>query len=114
MSNLLKEKLISYQQVTIKLIDMIKQENYDFIGNLLDDRQVISSELEKINYFQQDFITFSSELNLLDLENILNELINDKKQSVRAKIDKVNAVKSANNNYQKSFRPDSLFFNKKI
>jgi hypothetical protein len=114
MNKLLKEKLLSFQHLTVSIIKALEEENYDTLESILNGRQNIINEIEGLTYTQEQFFMISSEFKLTDLENMLNKLLNEKKQNVRAQIDKIKVIKNANNNYQKGFKPDSLFFNKKI
>jgi hypothetical protein len=114
MNDLLVEKLIEFQQITVGIINMLKQENYDELEAMFNNRQRAIEEIKGISYSQEQFKNISAQLRLVELENVLTKLLDEKKQIARAEMDKVTSAKKANNNYKKNFQQDSLFFNKKI
>ena len=114
MDNMLEETLVSFKKLSTELLDCLNKEDNDNLEELLDKRGKLIETISTQNFNQNDFITISSKLELVELENQINKLLSEKKHKARIEIEKVNTVKKANNNYQRNFQPDSLFFNRKI
>lgn len=110
----LRESLMNFQRLTAALINILKLEDYDAIDEVLNEREEIINTVRTLNYNSKDFKRISSELRLSELETVLNKLLNEKRQFVRDQMNKLKTSKMANNNYQRSFKPDSMFFSKKI
>jgi hypothetical protein len=114
MKNFLEEELIKFKSISVQIIDYLRNEEYDGIDKLLNDRSEVIEHIQTLTYRQTDFNDVAANLGLLDTERELTVLLSQKKQEVRELMNKVNTVKKANNNYQRNFHSDSLFFNKKI
>jgi hypothetical protein len=114
MNNYLIESMHSFKEVTLKLIEVLKRESYDTLEILLNDRESIIENLKQENYDIDEFKRICIELKLVEIENVLVRLMNTRKQQAKSEMDKIKTVQKANNNYQKSYNADSLFFNKKI
>ncbi|SKA72706.1 hypothetical protein SAMN05428976_10134 [Clostridium sp. USBA 49] len=110
----LRENLLNFKKITESLINEIKEENYNSLEDIFNKREIVINTIKKIDYNLEDFKNISSELKLLEMERELNILINEKRQFIVEEINKLKTYKRANNNYQKNFKPDSIFFSKKI
>lgn len=110
----LREGLIDFQRLTENLINSLRAEDYDALEDIFNKREKIIKTINSLNYNNEDFKTIASELRLLELDNELNKLLSEKRQSVREQIDKLKTVKKANSNYQRNFQLDSIFLSKKI
>lgn len=113
-TNDLRENLIKFQRLTASLINTLKQEDYDGLGDILSKREGTINIIKSLNYNAEVFKNISSELKLSELENTLNKLMIEKRRIVREQMDNLRTAKKANNNYQRRVQPDSMFFNKKI
>lgn len=114
MDNLIEERLISFKKFSMELLTCLNKEEYDNLEKILDIRAELIEAFGMHNYSQNDFKIISEKLGLIELEDEINKLLGEKKHKARIEIEKVNTVKKANNNYQKNFHQDSLFFSKKI
>lgn len=110
----LRENLIDFQRLTAALINALNKEDYNALDMIFNEREEIINSIKRLDYVSEDFKKISSELRLSELEDSLNKLLNEKRQSVREQMNRLKASKMANNNYQKSFKSDSMFFSKKI
>lgn len=112
--DVLEGKLQTFQQITAILINSLNSEDFDSLEEFLGNRQNIIEDISRLKYSENDFREASTKLKLQELENTLNKLMNEKKQAIKAEMEKVKTVKKASNNYQKNLQADSMFFNKKI
>lgn len=110
----LRESLIKFQSLTAALINTLKKEDYDSLDEIFNEREEIITAVKKLQYTSEDFRDISLELRLSELEEALNKLLAEKRQMVREQMNNLRNSKKANNNYQRNFQPDSLFFSKKI
>jgi hypothetical protein len=114
MKNEFKEKVQVFYDITNLLIRSLKNDEYDGLEELLERRGKVIEAINSLSFDKTDFKIISDELGLIELEKMLNELLNENRQKVRSKIEKLNNAKKANSTYQKSFQADSIFFSKKI
>jgi hypothetical protein len=114
MNNTLKEDLITFKNITLSIIQELEREEYDRLEGLIEKREEIMNSIKGLSYNSAEFKTVCDGLQLMQLEQKATKLLTDKKTKIRADMDTVKVAKKANNNYQKKFQPDSLFFNKKI
>lgn len=114
MDDVLKGRLIVFREITKNMLSELEKEEYDKLEIFLKERENIIDILKSSSFSQDDFKNICKELQLIDLEQKLTNMMNEKRHRVRTEMEKTNSVRKANNNYQKSFKPDSLFFNKKI
>lgn len=104
----------SFNEISIKLIESLENQDYDSLEVQLNNRERIIEEINRLSFDPVEFKFISDEFRILETENKLNKLFVENRQKLRAEIDKLNSSKRANNNYQRSYNSDSLFFNKKI
>lgn len=114
MKNFLEDCLIKFNSISVQLVDCLKNEEFERLEKLLDDRRQVIEHIQAISYKQEEFSEIALSLGILDTEREVTSLLSLKKHEVREQMNKVSTVKKANNNYQRNFHTDSLFFNKKI
>ena len=110
----LKQMLVQFKRVTIELITVLKQDEIYKLDGLLNSRQMVIEDMEKLTYTTKEFIKVCNELGILNLHQELSELMQEKKESTKGELDKIQITKNANNNYNKSFYANSGTFNKQI
>ena len=110
----LTQKLVGFKQVTIELITALQQDEIDKLDDLLDNRQMVIENIEKLQYTTKEFTSICDELDILNVEHELLELMQEKKESTKQELNKIQLTKNAKNNYNKSFYVNSGMFNKKI
>jgi hypothetical protein len=110
----LQKVLLSYKETTLKLIDCLKNTDYDGLDALFNKRGELIEEVKKLDYTQQEFIDACSSLNIMKLESDLNGMMKEKLQDTRNEIKKAASGRSINNAYNKSYSVEPIFFNKKI
>lgn len=110
----LKQMLVQFKQVTIELIKVLKQDEIYKLDGLLNSRQMVIEDMEKLQYTTDEFTKICNELDIISMEQELSELMLEKKDSTKEELSKIQLTKNANNNYNKSFYANSGTFNKQI
>lgn len=113
--NILKNELQNYKNYTLELIELAEKDNYDIFTDILNKRQFVIDEINKLSYSVEEFQTICSELGIVSLEKKLNEFTIKRKQELRSEIMKINKSQKANNSYNNSkFGNKSYFIKKSI
>lgn len=112
--NILYEYLTCYKNITIKLIELLENEEYDSLDYLINDRQKLIENMKKINYTKDQFKHICENFKMLIIEQKLNSLMNEKKATIKSELNKISISKNANKTYKRGYAVDSIFFNKKI
>lgn len=110
----LTQKLVQFKQVTLELITALQQDEVYKLDDLLDSRQMLIENMEKLQYSTEEFTSICIELDILNIQQELSKLMQTKKENTREELNKVQITKNANNNYNKSFYANSGIFNKQI
>lgn len=110
----LKQMLVQFKQITVELINVLKQDEIYKLDGLINSRQMVIEDMEKIQYTTESFTKICNELNILNLQQELSKLMIEKKDSTKSELDKIQVTKNANNNYNKSFYANSGTFDKQI
>ncbi|MGH4125770.1 MAG: hypothetical protein ACREV6_22905 [Clostridium sp.] len=110
----LTQMLVQFKQVTIELIRALQQDEINKLDGLLDSRQMVIENMEKIEYTTEEFANICDELDILKVQHELLELMKAKKEDTKEELNKIQITKNANNNYNKSFYVNSGTFNKQI
>lgn len=114
----LKEKLQDYKDITLQLVSCLKAEYYDTLDELLNKRQDIIYEIDKLSYKREEFKSICDELDIEVLEKKLNALMvensNRVKESLKKAIEGKNVNRSYRPGYNKNSYVDSLYISKKV
>lgn len=110
----LKEGLIKFKVLTEKLMENLKEEQFNNIESFFNERQEIINYISKGNYSKEEFIALNKELNIMELDNALGKLINEKQTEVKEELIKIKTQRNANKQYNKGFYNNSNVLSKKI
>ena len=110
----LTQKLVQFKKVTIELIRALQQDEIHKLDALLDSRQMVIENMEKLEYTTEEFTDICNELDILNIQHELLELMQAKKENTKQELNKIQLTKNANNNYNKNFYANSSMFNKQI
>lgn len=110
----LTQKLVQFKQVTIELIRALQRDEINKLDALLNSRQMLIEDMEKLQYTTEEFTSICNEIDILNIQQELSELMQAKKDDTKEQLNKVQITKNANNNYNKSFYANSGVFNKQI
>ncbi|GFR36141.1 flagellar protein FliT [Thermobrachium celere] len=97
-----------YKELSIDIINAINNENVDLLDELLDKRQLIINEIEKIEDKSQ-IKNIINELNILKIDEKINNAIIELKQKIKENIKKVKEQRSVNNRYKINEPIDSVY-----
>lgn len=111
--NSLKCSLKECRELTLQLIQCVEKEEYDSLEALLKDRQNLLDKMNLMQYSQEEFRSNCEEFQIVQLQNELAALMNEKKNRIRLEMDKLAANRIASKNYRKGFAVDSIFLNKR-
>ena len=110
----LTQELVQFKQLTIELIGALQQDEVYKLDSLLDCRQVVIENMEKLQYTTKEFTDICNEFDILNFQKKLSELIQQKRDDTKQELNKIRLTKSANSNYNKNFYDNVEIFNKKI
>jgi nucleoside-triphosphatase THEP1 len=110
----LNDALSKYKECTIKLIQFLEKEHYDYIDNAMDDRQKIIDEIGLLNYSDEEFKKIAMELKLVENEKKLTEIMLEKKDKAKEELVNFKKSNNVNKSYNKMLNAGSVFVNKKI
>jgi uncharacterized Zn finger protein len=116
-SNFMKElvqKLAEFKQITLELIKALQKDEIYKLDDILDRRQIVIEDMEKLQYTAEEFADICAELDILNLQHKLLELMQQSKENTKQELNKIQITKNANNNYNKSFYNNAGTFNKQI
>ena len=108
------QELMQFKKVTIDLMGALQQDEVHKLDNLLDSRQMIIENMEKLQYTTEEFVSICDDLDIVNIQHKLLELMQEKKENTKKELNKIQITKNANNNYNKSFYINSSMFNKQI
>lgn len=109
----LKIELINFRDITAKAIENLKKEKYEELNPLLNKREEIIETLKSQSLDLEQFRTICDEINLIKLECELGELIKNKRNEVKVKLESLSKNIQASNSYNK-MEDSPLIFSKKI
>jgi flagellar protein FliT len=112
--NILKKELQNYKKYTLELIESAEKDDYDTFTNILDRRQSIINEINKLCYCDKEFQQICFQLGIVSLEKELNELMLKNKQELKSKINKIKKSQKAHNSYNSNFINKSYFIKRDI
>lgn len=111
------EILVSeFREKTEKMLESIKQEDYDKLNQLIDERhKIIDIFKENPDYYDRNKI--KEEFKVKDIFELNKEVIKLTKEKflfVKEKLQWINSIMRIKNKYNPGFSGNSLFFNKKV
>lgn len=110
----LRKELEAYKKYTLELITALEEEKIDSLSDILDNREKIIKNMDKLEYSKEEFSSIATELQIITLQEKLKNLINNKRLDVKDKINNILNNKTANKSYKRTSAVDSIYFNKKI
>lgn len=114
MNHILREYLSKYKDLTLNIIESLKENKIDSLDILITQRQDIIDNVNKLNYSKKEFSELSNEFNLIEMEKNVEILIKEKKEYVKNEIRNTSKGIIASNNYNKSFYNNAGIFSKRV
>lgn len=106
--------LNQFNDQTVKLINMVEDEDYDNLDKALSLREETINIINSMKYDGEVFRSLCIDLKVVQLQQKLQNLMNHKKLKIQNEINTINDKNIANKKYNKSFNVDSLYLSKKI
>ncbi len=110
----LEQQLREFKKVTMELITALQQDKISKLDDLLDSRQRIIENMEKLQYTSEEFADICTNIDILNVQHELLELMKTKKDDTKEELIKIQITRNANSNYNKSFYDSVGTFNKQI
>lgn len=110
--NLLELNLSKYRDISVKLIECAENEDYDFLEDLLNERQRVIENIELLQYSKEEFTQICNKLNILSLQKKLDEVMNEKRGKVKKELESLKERKNARKTYNKAYAMDYVVFNR--
>ena len=82
----LEENCIKYKDITLTIIEIIKAEEYEELGEIFQRRQLILDDINKINYSKEELKKFYLKYELENLDKVLASEMKVKKEELLEKI----------------------------
>lgn len=114
MKDLLREYLCCYKAASLKIINDLNSDNIDAIGDFLTIRENMLSRIRTLEYTKEQINSLCDELHILQLDRQVNNLIINKQEELKNRIEKASVLKNANNSYNNNLYRNSMIFSKKI
>lgn len=111
--SLLKEKFNEYACLTKEIINTLNEEDYDNLQGILNKRDMILKSIAS-GYNKRDVKEVCDELQIMKLEKEATELISQKKEETRIKINQISKKRNANISYNRGLNSKSTIFSKKV
>ncbi|QAT40543.1 flagellar protein FliT [Clostridium sp. JN-9] len=110
----LRDILVKYKECTLKIIEVIENDNIESLQKLIDRRQNLLEEASNINNKKGQLKQIYEELNLDEIQSELNILMTKKLAYIKNEMNKIAKSKTANNMYNKGNNNGAKIFSKKI
>lgn len=110
----LNDLLNEFSIATGKIIEELKNEEYDQVNLNLDNREEIINKIKRIDYDRVEFNKISLSLNLEEKEKELVKSTGNRIKEKRDALSRISEAKFANSEYKKAYSVESIFINKKI
>ncbi|MGX9758135.1 flagellar protein FliT [Clostridioides difficile] len=112
MDNNLNEKIDLYRDISIQIIDMLKEEEYEGITKNLEKRQDILDGIDLKD--KEVFLNMYKSESLIELDKDIKELILINIEKVKKDLLEYNLTKQVNKVYSNLSREKINIFNKKV
>lgn len=107
------EMLKEYKNITEDIIKALEVEEYDLLNKLLEKRDIIIENIGEVED-KNSFFEIAKELKLLELENNIKKLFDEKYEKIKNNLRQVKEQKKINTKYQTKEPIDSIFIYKKL
>jgi len=110
----INDLLNKFSKITEKIIEELKNEEYDQVNLSLDNREEIIYKIKRIDYDRDEFNKISLSLNLIEKEKNLGRALKNRLSEKRDCLNKMSEAKYVSSEYKKAYSVESIFINKKI
>lgn len=110
----LRNSLEQYRECSLSIIEVLEKEDYEELNNKLDKRQEILDAINKLSFTKLEISVIVEELKIDEISEKIVNLIDYKKNQIKAVIEGNVAKKNASNQYSKNNNSDLRIFSKKV
>ncbi|MBC2398419.1 flagellar protein FliT [Clostridium tetanomorphum] len=111
---MIKKHLEKFKDITLQLIDKVKEDDFDSVDMLMEERQKIIDDIDSVEFSQDEFVNIAKELSVIECDKELEKVIIEKKAKIKEEMGKIITNRNANTSYNKKFYSNSTIFSKKI
>lgn len=111
---IIKKHLEKFKDITLQLICRVKEDDFDSVDVLMEERQKIIDNIDSVEFSQDKFVNIAKELNIIEYDKELEKIIIEKKAKIKEEMGKIITNRNANTSYNKKFYSNSTIFSKKI
>ncbi|AGY77260.1 MULTISPECIES: hypothetical protein [Clostridium] len=108
----LKKAMENLRDVTCELIDKLQKDDYDALEGIIDKRQKLLNDLEKMHCTIEQYGSPVKQFEIIAFQNKLSKMMFEKKKDLREKIDDISKRKASTKGYYKHIGTN--IFSKKI
>lgn len=108
----LEDKLNLYKEISLQIIGLIEEEEYQYISNKLDDRQKIIDSIDEKD--KENFISIYNNIKLIYIDNEIQKSLQKSLLEVKKELHEYKLTKQVNTMYSKLNREKINIFNKKV
>lgn len=104
----LYECLEKYKEITLKLIEKVKQDEDEF-EELIDKRSEILEKIKNMNFSSEEIKEIVDDLNIMKLDEELVRLMKVEQVKIKSKMDVLKRGQQAAKNYNRAFEFQNFF-----
>jgi hypothetical protein len=101
--DIIEDFCIKYKSITEKIFLAAEKEDFDKITELLEGRQQLMNNLSIESYNKSSFASALKKTSIIEMEEKLNNLLNEKKKSFAEGIINIEKNKKANEVYNMAY-----------
>ncbi|NMS89691.1 flagellar protein FliT [Clostridioides difficile] len=109
---ILEDKLNLYKEISLQIIKLIEEEEYQCISNRLDDRQKIINSIDEND--KENFISIYNDMKLIYIDSKIQNTLQKNLLEVKKELHEYKLTKQVNTMYSKLNREKVNIFNKKV
>lgn len=109
----IEEEFDQYKSITLVIMDTVKSENYEKLDELFSQRQLILNNINNLNCPKEELNRLYLKSDIYNLDKILEEEINNKKEEFLNKIRESQKRKVAMNGYS-NLQARAVFLSKQL
>ncbi|WP_291964905.1 flagellar protein FliT [Caloramator sp.] len=104
---------IEYKSITEDIIKALEKEEFDLLNELLEERDILIKKIDEVEN-KKDLKDIIEELDILELENTIKKLLDDKYNKIKINLKQVKEQKMITAKYNPKEPVDSIFVYKKL
>lgn len=111
---MIKNEFLKYKEISLAMLRAVEDEEMDLLITLLEDRQKVINNIQRLKYEKEEFDKVVKELGVLGIDSKLNSIMEEKRFQCKKALDELKVQKKAHDTYNKSFYNASYFLKEHI